>query len=171
MWYNSIIKGLLKSPFHFFVSRNMMLITYTGRKSGEQHTTPVNYFPAQDEQGEYLATTSLAERIWWRNLRGSAPVTVRLKGRDWQASAQVIEDEQGVAEGMYQFLSQSPGVARYFQVALDENGQPDRLILRRTSTGRCWSRPGWSHLAIGLKPSVPMITDRISVFPSDRPGA
>lgn len=101
-----------------------MLVTYTGRKSGKQYTTPVNYFPARDEQGEYLATTSVTERVWWRNLRGGAPVTVRVRGRDLQASAQAIEDEQGVALGMYQFLSQSPGVARYFQVALDEGGQP-----------------------------------------------
>lgn len=136
MWYNSIIKWLLRSPFHFFVSRNMMLLTYTGRKSGKQYATPVNYFPARDEQGEYLATTSLVERVWWRNLRGGAPVTVRLKGRDWQASAQVIEDEQGVAEGMYQFLSQSPGIARYFQVALDENEQPDSTDIAKNLKGK-----------------------------------
>ena len=136
MWYNPIIKWLFSTPLHFFVSKNMMLITYTGRKSGLQYTTPVNYFPAQDEQGEYLATTSMAERIWWRNLRGGAPGPVRVKGRDLQASAQVIEDAQGVAQGMYQFLSHSPGVARYFKVELDENGGPDREDIAKYALGK-----------------------------------
>jgi len=136
MWYNSIIKWLLSSPLHFFVSNNMMLITYRGRKSGKKYSTPVNYFPARDEQGEYLATTSLAERTWWRNLRGGAPVTVRVKGQDLKAKAQANEDDEIVSQGIFEFLSESPNIAKYYQVELDDDGLPDRSDIARYAPGK-----------------------------------
>lgn len=136
MWYNSIIRWLLKSPFHFFVSKNMMLITYTGRKSGTEYTTPVNYFPARDEKGNYYATTSMSERVWWRNLHGGAQVSVRIQGHDLPAHAQVFEDAISVAEGMAQFLRETPQIARYFQVEIDENGQPSREDIARNVAGK-----------------------------------
>ena len=136
MWYNSIIKWLLKSPLHCTVSKNMMLITYTGRKSGREYTTPVNYFPARDQAGEYLATTSTSERVWWRSLRGGAPVRLRLRGQELPAQAVAIEEQDAVAQGMLEYLSESPGMAKYYQVALDENGQPDREDIGRNTPGK-----------------------------------
>jgi deazaflavin-dependent oxidoreductase (nitroreductase family) len=136
MWYNPIMIWLLKSPLHFFVSKNMMLMGYTGRKSGKQYTTPVNYFTARDDQGEYLATTSLVERTWWRNLRGGALVTLRLRGRDLQASAEVVENADGVAQGMLEFLSASPGFAKYFQVTIDADGHPNRQQIAQNVQGK-----------------------------------
>jgi deazaflavin-dependent oxidoreductase (nitroreductase family) len=125
MWYNSIMIWLLKSPLHFATSKNMMLISYTGRKSGKEYTTPVNYFQATDELGDYFATTSKSGRVWWRNLRGGAPVTVRITGNDLPATAVVFEDKQNIAQGMYEFLSQNPGMTKYFKVELDESGEPN----------------------------------------------
>jgi deazaflavin-dependent oxidoreductase (nitroreductase family) len=123
MWFNPIIQWLLRSPFHGFVSKNMMLITYTGRKSGKKFTTPVNYLHMTQGQDKFLATTSLRERTWWRNLRGSAPVALRLQGKDLPAAAEVIEDDQGVAENLGAYLRQAPGLAKYFNVRLESTGQ------------------------------------------------
>ncbi|MBN1146119.1 MAG: nitroreductase family deazaflavin-dependent oxidoreductase [Anaerolineales bacterium] len=124
MWYNSIIAWLLRSPLHRFVSKNMMLISYTGRKSGKSYTTPVNYLRMTDERGEFLATTSQKERLWWRNLRGGAAVRVRLQGQERPASAEAIEDETKVAENMLAYFQHAPQLARYFGIGLDESGQP-----------------------------------------------
>lgn len=62
MWFNPMMKWLIASPLHIFVSKNMMLITYTGRKSGVTYTTPVNYL----REGNTLYVTSWRERTWWR---------------------------------------------------------------------------------------------------------
>ena len=136
MWYNSIMKWLIASPLHFFVSSNMMLITYTGRKSGRSYTTPVNYFAAEDEDGAYYATTSFAERVWWRNLRGGAAIAVHIKGRALQAQAQVYEGQHEVAQGMLDFIKVAPKYAKYFQVALDENGAPNRDDAQKSAQGK-----------------------------------
>jgi len=136
MWFNPFIKWLLRSPLHFFVSKNMMLISFTGRKSGKRYATPVNYWRMADEHGEYLATTSQKDRLWWRNLRGGARVSVRLQGQDRSADAEVIEDERGVAQNLLALFLAAPHMARYFNVGLDENEQPLREDIDRTARDR-----------------------------------
>jgi deazaflavin-dependent oxidoreductase (nitroreductase family) len=136
MWYNPIIKWLLRSPFHGTVSKNMMLISYAGRKSGKLYTTPVNYLRLQDQEGEFLAITSLRERVWWHNLRGGSQVTLRFQGQDLQATAEVCEDDQGVLEGMLAYFRQAPSLARYYDLELDENGEPIPEEVARVAQGR-----------------------------------
>ena len=43
MWYNPITMWVLRSPLHRMLSDSTMIITYTGRKSGQTFSTPVNY--------------------------------------------------------------------------------------------------------------------------------
>jgi len=40
---NVFMGGILRSPLHVLLSRNTLLITFKGRRSGKQFTTPVNY--------------------------------------------------------------------------------------------------------------------------------
>jgi len=85
---NAVMKPLLKSPLHFFASGGLMLITFTGKKSGNVYTTPVQY----KQDGDTVRFLSVKERVWWRNLRGGAPVTLRIKGRDVEGIATPHED-------------------------------------------------------------------------------
>lgn len=99
-----------------------MLITFTGPKSGKLYTTPVNYVRDSD----HITVVSDRHRTWWRNLRGGAPVTVRVKGQDLKAVGETIEDEEAVASGLVAYLQKVPQYAKYFQVSLDRDGQPNR---------------------------------------------
>jgi deazaflavin-dependent oxidoreductase (nitroreductase family) len=121
MWYNEPMKWLLRSPLHGLISGNMLLITVTGRKSGKQYTTPVSYL----RNGNTLLVTSSHDRTWWRNLRGGAPVTVRLQGQNRRGWAEAIEREQAIAAGLLAYLQQVPRLARYYGVTLDPDGQPN----------------------------------------------
>jgi deazaflavin-dependent oxidoreductase (nitroreductase family) len=87
MWYNPLITALLHSPLHGLLSNGYMLITVTGRKTGRTYTTPVNYGRA----GDTLTCFSKRDRTWWRNLRGGAPVTVWLRGRERRGLGVVVE--------------------------------------------------------------------------------
>jgi hypothetical protein len=121
MWFNPIIRWLLRSPLHFVVSKNMMLMTYTGRKSGNSYTIPMNYVAIEG----VLYTISTRERIWWRNLRGGADVCLRLKGEDKPARAEAITGEAEVADKLSLYLKTAPQLARYMNVRLDANGSPN----------------------------------------------
>jgi len=117
---NKTMKLLLRSPLHGVISKYLLLITFTGRKSGKTYTTPVSY---AQEDGQ---VTIFTHANWWKNQRGGAPVSLRLQGRDVQGLAEPFaEDKQEIAEALASHLRKSPFDARYYDVTIDENGNPN----------------------------------------------
>jgi deazaflavin-dependent oxidoreductase (nitroreductase family) len=98
----------------------MMLINFTGRKSGNQYTVPVNYL----QDGDTLYTTSWRERTWWRNLRDGRVVSLRVRGKVVDATPEVTKSDDGVATLLTTYFQLAPNMARYFEVGLDSEGQP-----------------------------------------------
>ncbi len=127
MWFNPIMSWMLRSPLHSIVSKNMMLMTYTGRKSGKSYTTPMNYL----EMNGGLYTNSYRDRAWWRNLRGGAEVTLRLRGEDVPAHAEVIEDQASVSGYLSEYIEAAPQFANYMEVRMDADGNPDAEDIAR----------------------------------------
>jgi len=94
---NGIMTVLLRSPLDGLVSRRVVLITVSGRRSGRLYTTPVNYV----RDGDIITVISRRNRTWWRNLRGGAQVTVRVRGKDLKGVAEVVvEDKEAVAKAL-----------------------------------------------------------------------
>ncbi len=129
MWYNPIMRGLLRSPLHFIVSKNMMLMSYSGRKSGKSYTVPMNYL----ENGEVLYTISSRDRVWWRNLRGGGDVTLRLRGEDVPAWAETIEGQTEVANSLNLYLKKAPQLAKYVNIRIDADGNPNPKDVERVA--------------------------------------
>lgn len=116
---NRLMTRILRSPGHKLVSKNFLLITFTGRKSGKTYTTPVSYSLEGDQ------VTIFTHANWWENLRGGTPVTLRLRGREVQGMAEAIaEDKQAVAAGLTAHLKKMPGDARFYDVTFDDQGNP-----------------------------------------------
>jgi hypothetical protein len=84
--WNPIMKRLLESPAHWPLSRWFAVLAWSGRKSGRRYSTPVSYVR---EGGTAFVTTGDA---WWRNLRGGAPVKMRVSGRWRQGDAVPLVD-------------------------------------------------------------------------------
>ncbi|MDP4510072.1 nitroreductase/quinone reductase family protein [Nonomuraea turcica] len=81
---NPVVSWLLRSPLHDLLSRRIVLLTVTGRRSGAPIRLPVVY----ERDGDTLAVVSSPRRLWWRNLEGGAPVRLVLEGtaRDGHAT-------------------------------------------------------------------------------------
>jgi deazaflavin-dependent oxidoreductase (nitroreductase family) len=127
---NIMFSWLLRSSLHGLLSKNFVLVSVTGRKSGKVYTTPVNYRRA----GEALQVISTRERTWWRNLRGEgAAATLHLQGKDVQTWGQVLEDEQEVAQMLVDYLMQVPQVARYFGVKPGPDGKLSEDEIRQAA--------------------------------------
>jgi len=113
------MKFVLRSPVHGMVSKTVLLITFTGRKSGKTFTTPVSY--SQEGDQVYIFTHA----TWWKNLIGGAPVTLCIRGREFQGLAEpVVEDKQAIAAGLTAHLRKVPTDARYYGVTFDDHGNP-----------------------------------------------
>lgn len=63
----------LRSPLHGLLSDGVLLITFTGRKSSKQYTTPINYLG----DGDMIDLTT--DSPWWKNLRSGVPLTLRIR--------------------------------------------------------------------------------------------
>ena len=116
---NRAMKFVLHSPVHSMVSKTVLLITFTGRKSGKSFTTPVSYSQTDDQV--FIFTHA----AWWKNLRSGAPVTLCLQGREVRGLAEpVAEDKQAIAAGLTAHLRKVPSDARYYRVTFDNNQNP-----------------------------------------------
>lgn len=86
---NPVVRALLRSPLHRLLDRHVLLLGYTGCRTGRRYIIPVAY---RRERTDYVVRVGGAERkTWWRNLRGGAPVTLHVRGRDVSAKAQVLD--------------------------------------------------------------------------------
>ena len=118
---NIFMPALLRSPLHFLASGSIMLISFTGRKSGKSYTTPVQYL----RENDIVTVFTRRDRVWWKNLRGGAPVSLHLRGREIQGVAEpVAEDKQAVAAALTAHLRKSPFDAKFYDVTMDEHGKP-----------------------------------------------
>jgi deazaflavin-dependent oxidoreductase (nitroreductase family) len=123
---NPVMKFLLRSPVHWLFSGSIMLITFTGRKSGKRFTTPVRYVETDGVVRSYTAK----ENQWWRNLRGGADVVLRIRGEDKPYHAVAIhEDPHVVRKWLVHYLEQYPQDAAYHEIRRtpDKHLDPDDL--------------------------------------------
>jgi hypothetical protein len=126
---NFTLAAILRSPLHSLLSRNLLLITVTGRKSHHAYTVPVSY---QQQDRELRIVSERTDR-WWRNVRGGAPVTVRLQGHRITGQAQVIEAVPEVLTQLSEHLRQSTTIARMLNVKRDKYGQYQPEDLNRAA--------------------------------------
>jgi len=117
--YNPIVAAILRSPLHAAMSNSTMLLTFSGRKSGRTYTTPVNYV----RDGDELLVVGSRGHSWWKNLRGDAVVSVRVRGREMRGEAKAFEGE-AAEEGLLAVLRAVPAYRRYWKVELGEGGRP-----------------------------------------------
>lgn len=96
---NPVVRTLLRSPLHPLASRGLLLITYTGRRSGARYTIPTGYEDrrAPDGSGKVVIAVGWPERkVWWRNLREPAPVELLLRGERLNGTARAVEKDGAV---------------------------------------------------------------------------
>ncbi len=118
---NPVVRLLLSSPLHVFMSNSLLLLTFTGRRSHRSYTTPLRYVRAA---GVIRCFTSRHTQ-WWRNLQGGQQVYLRVQGRKSRYHADIItEDSQRLREAFQSYLSIFPQDADYHDIRLDANNQP-----------------------------------------------
>lgn len=125
---NRAMKFVLCSVMHGLISKSILLISFTGRKSGNPYTFPVGY----SQEGDLI--TIFTHRNWWKNLRGGRQVTLRLRGQERQGLAvPVTDDKQAIAAALAAHLRIAPHNAGYYQVSMDENGHPNLAEVERAA--------------------------------------
>jgi F420H(2)-dependent quinone reductase len=120
---NVPMRAVLRLPFATPLSANLMLISYTGVKSGKAYLQPVSY--ARD--GETLLTPGGGR--WTLNLKGDRRVTLRLRGRRVPAHADLVSDPAEVERLLGVIAVGNPRATRYIPLPRRPDGslEPEPL--------------------------------------------
>jgi len=125
---NPVIVAVLRSPLHGLLSANLLVLGYTGRRTGRRYRLPLSYV---ERDGRLYLCTRTA--FWWLNLRSRGPVELRLRGRDVVATPSVLDPSSPEAlDGLRAFLTRNSGTGELlYNVARGPDGRPVEADLRR----------------------------------------
>jgi hypothetical protein len=116
---NVPMRAVLGLPFRTPLSGNLMLISYTGRKTGKAYRQPVSY--ARD--GDVLLTPGGGR--WTFNLSDGRPIRIRLCGRDAQARPELVRDPEEAERLLGVIASENPRAARFVPIPRRADGRLD----------------------------------------------
>jgi len=123
------VRLVLTSPLHSTLDGRLILITYTGKKSGKKHSLPVQYAESHNEL--IVVAGYHQHKKWWRNLMQQQTVNIRYRGKWFEASAKAFDGDVGViAPLLPYYLKRFPASARIRGLAWDPNGvveNPEKL--------------------------------------------
>ena len=102
---NPALKFLLRTPLAGAARKQLMVLSFRGRKSGNPYSIPVT---AHRVDGQLYA---LAGAAWTKNFRNGAPAQVLHDGKTTAMRGELIEDPSTVAELAHR-VAQSYGAKR-----------------------------------------------------------
>ena len=120
---NVPMRAVLSLPFATPLSGNLMLISYTGRKSGKAYRQPVSYV----RDGNVLLTPGGGR--WTLNLADGRPARIRLRGRDAPARPELVTDPAELERLLGVIAEKNPRAARFIPIPRRPDGRldPDAL--------------------------------------------
>jgi deazaflavin-dependent oxidoreductase (nitroreductase family) len=104
---NVPVRAVLSLPFPTPLGRRVMLLHYTGRKTGRAYRQPVSYVRA----GGTLLTPGGG--AWKANLREGEPVTIRLRGRPTSGRPELVRDPDEVERLLRVMLASNPRLSSF----------------------------------------------------------
>lgn len=125
---NRVMALLLCSPLHFLASDSIMLVRFTGRRTGVRRATPVRYL--REGESRLVCLTS-RRTAWWHNFREAASVELQLAGRRVSATAEAFpEADVEIDAVLRRMLAAHPSDAAYHGI-VGKRGASDEAQLRR----------------------------------------
>jgi deazaflavin-dependent oxidoreductase (nitroreductase family) len=102
------------------LSKRLMLITYTGRRTGKTYRQPLSYV---EHEGTLLTPGG---GKWKLNLTAGEPLRMRLRGRDVTARPEFIADPDEVERLLAVMSAANPRVRSFVAIPQNAEGRLDR---------------------------------------------
>ena len=123
LWFliNPFVAFLARSPLHFLLSHQVLVIQFKGRKSGKQYLVPVSYH----EHGTSYTCVTLRSNIWWRNLKELTHIQIWLKGKlqDCQIDLE-FNNDQIIKTTLRDLVTNNKLDAYFAKIKLNKDGTP-----------------------------------------------
>lgn len=124
---NPAYMAILRSPLHRLLDRWLIVLVFTGRKTGKAYRVPVGYGYAGESL--YVAT----DARWKHNFEGGAAVRVWLHGRERQGVATILADADpdALRAGYRPLIAARPLLGRVMGIAVAMNGAINETDIAR----------------------------------------
>lgn len=119
---NVPMQALLRSPLHGIATGNICLLSYTGRRSGREVTTPLSYV----RDGDVVRLLTSHNTSWWKNFVGEpADAELEIARETFRGRAlALVDDSERFRDGVRSFLTSLPRDAMIYGIKLDANKRP-----------------------------------------------
>ncbi|MFD0555939.1 hypothetical protein FB566_1157 [Stackebrandtia endophytica] len=131
---NRWVRMILRSRFHRLLSGRLMLLTYTGAKTGREYTIPLRYHRWGVNDAQVLAMSGGTR--WPDRVRGRE-VRLRIAGQDRVGRPEIIEELPAVVDLLESFVNRyGPSAGRALMIGLpgDRHPSPDELSAAATKS-------------------------------------
>ena len=85
---NAWVVALLRSPLHPLASKGLMVVSWSGRRTGKGFAIPVGY--QVDGDGVVVMLSKREEKSWWKNFRTAWPAELHVRGVRREATGVVV---------------------------------------------------------------------------------
>ncbi len=128
---NIPMRAMLQSPMHGFGSKALCLLTFRGRKSGRELTTPLSFV----RDGDIVRLLTSQQTQWWKNFVGEpADVEVEIARTVYHGRAEsILTDGDRLRDGVRQFLTALPRDAVVYGIKLDGDRRPRESDIERAA--------------------------------------
>ncbi|MDQ1361540.1 MAG: hypothetical protein QOJ44_1917 [Acidimicrobiaceae bacterium] len=116
---NVPIRRILALPFSTPLSKRLMLLHLTGRRSGKHYRQPVSYI----KQDDSLLTPGGGN--WKLNLQPGRAERIHLDGRDVTARPELIDDVDAIDNALMFMTAANPRTASFIPIARRDDGHFD----------------------------------------------
>lgn len=117
---NVPMRAILGMRFATPLSKRLMLVFFTGRRTGRAYRQPVSYV----RDGAVLLTPGGGN--WKLNLADGKPVRIRLSGRDMHARPELVRDPAEVQRLLAVMTAANPMLRRFIPIPRDDDGKFDQ---------------------------------------------
>ena len=129
---NKVVVFLSETPLHLLFSHQVMVLHFSGRRTGRAYAIPVSY--GRDETTGKIVCMTDASGVWWKNLISENSIEITVKGVRRRVSVRVeAYDRKAIAQALAGFCRRSRASAFFSGVAMVQ-GEPVARDLEAAAT-------------------------------------
>ena len=128
---NPVTIAIAKSPLHFLISQNLVVLNFRGMKTGKIYALPVSYL--EDPKGQLSCVTN-RRNIWWRNLLQASNIKILYKGNLTDALVTVEHENNKIIADQLDALCSHSRIDGFFAKVGYENGKPVQKDIEKAAS-------------------------------------
>ena len=128
---NPVTIAIAKSPLHFLISQNLVVLNFVGMKTGKNYALPLSYF--EDPKGRLSCVTD-RRNIWWRNLLHATNIKILYKGRLTDARVTIEHENNKMIADQLDALCSHSRIDGFFAKVGYKNGKPIQKDIEKAAS-------------------------------------